>query len=379
MGPDVTGFPHRSSVAKRSAVVGLQPVALVDHVARVDWSLLHSVPGERGGSQLVSAADLKHILAEVSMHALPTLTEAVAVNTVAGGSVANTIRGLARGFGVPCALVGACGDDEQGQMFAENMEISGVDLSGLRVKKGHTGQCACLVDADGNRTMRPWLSNTVRIQADELTRQDFHGVKWVVLSAYGFYGVELVERAVELAKLEGALVSMDFSSFEVVRTFRPRLLQLLESGKIDLCFANEDEARELVRGKPFTGPETGLNFLAKYCTWAVVMLGSKGCIAQHKKESVRVPAIHKTDVIDTTGAGDLFASGFLYGMINGSCLEDCCKMGCCAGAAVVRTLGGEVTVDGWAWMHQQVQEQLNVEEVVKDAFGDGRHVSLSSI
>ncbi|XP_024403161.1 uncharacterized protein [Physcomitrium patens] len=338
-------------------VVGLQPVALVDHVARVDWSLLESVPGERGGSMRVTEEELDHILREVNSHFLMSANGVVeqGVKTLAGGSVANTIRGLAHGLGVKTALVGVRGTDDRGEMFAENMAHAGVDLSRLRAVPGLTAQCACLVDAEGNRTMRPCFLNAVRLQSEELTGEDFKGAKWVVLNGYGFYGEDLLERAVDLCKEEGVKVSMDLASFEVVRNFRPTLMRLLESRKVDLVFANEDEARELIKAEQNPCPETCLNFLSKYCERAVVMLGSKGCIARHGNETVRVPAIKETIAVDTTGAGDLFASGFLYGVLNNFSLEDCCNMGCCTGGAVVRGLGGEVGEEGWEWMQQQLK------------------------
>jgi sugar/nucleoside kinase (ribokinase family) len=140
---------------------------------------------------------------------------------------------------------------------------------------------------------------------------------------------------------------MDLASFEMVRNFRSRLLDLLESGKVNLCFANEDEARELMIDEPNADAESALEFLAKYCRWAVVMLGLKGCMARNGKEIVRVPAIEGAEVIDTTGARDLFASGFLYGMIKGLPLADCCRMRCCSGGAVVRAFGGEVNPESW--------------------------------
>lgn len=337
-------------------VVGLQPVALVDHVAKVDWSLLDAVPGERGGSMRVTVEELDHILQEVNSHFLSSSCPGEqGLKTLAGGSVANTIRGLAGGLGVSTALVGVRGDDDRGHMFAENMGLAGVDLSRLREVSGLTAQCACLVDAEGNRTMRPCFLNAVRLQAEELTRMDFKGAKWVVLNGYGFYGAELLEKAIVHCKQEGVKISLDLASFEVVRNYRPRLMKLLQSRQIDLVFANEDEARELIKGEENASPESCLDFLAQCCERAVVMLGSKGCIARHGDEIVRVPAIRETVTIDTTGAGDLFASGFLYGILNSLSLEDCCKVGCCTGGAVVRGLGGEVGEEGWQWMYQQLK------------------------
>ncbi|XP_062158537.1 uncharacterized protein LOC133866006 [Alnus glutinosa] len=342
--------------AEAPLVLGLQPAALVDHVARVDWSLLNQIPGERGGSIPVAIEELEHILSELRAHILASPDDPLPMKTMAGGSVANTIRGLSAGFGVSCGIIGACGDNEQGRSFVSNMSSYGVNLSSLRMKKGPTGQCVCLVDALGNRTMRPCLSNAVKVQADDLTREDFKGSKWLLLR-YAKFNLEVIQAAIKIAKQEGLLVSMDLASFEMVRNFKLPLLQLLESGDIDLCFANEDEATELLRGDQNADPEVALEFLAKHCQWAVVTLGPNGCIAKHGKEVVRVPAIGEAKAIDATGAGDLFASGFLYGLVKGLSLEECCKVGSCSGGSVIRSLGGEVTPDNWQWMYKQMQNK----------------------
>ncbi|QCD98858.1 fructokinase [Vigna unguiculata] len=336
------------AVAEAPIVVGLQPSALVDHVARVDWSLLHQISGEHGGSIPVKI----HVL---SCHDDDDDDDDSAyVKTLAGGSVANTVRGLRSGFGISSGIIGACGDDEQGVLFVHNMNFNGVDLSRLRKKKGHTAQCVCLVDDLGNRTMRPCLSNAVKVQAEELTKEDFKGSKWLVLR-YAILNLEVIQEAILLAKQEGLLVSLDLASFEMVRNFKQPLLKLLESGNIDLCFANEDEATELLRGEQNADPEAAVEFLAKCCQWAVVTLGSDGCIAKHGNQIARVPAIGEAKAKDATGAGDLFASGFLYGVIKGMTLEQCCQVGACSGGSVVRSLGGELTLENLHWMNKHMQ------------------------
>ncbi|XP_058785347.1 uncharacterized protein LOC131660186 [Vicia villosa] len=337
-------------------ILGLQPSALVDSVARVDYSLLDRIPGERGGSIPVAIEELEEILKEVESSFRDEANDSGSsvMKTIAGGSVANTIRGLTSGFGISSGIIGACGDDEQGQLFVNNMSSHGVDLSRLRKKKGHTAQCVCLVDELANRTMRPCLSNAVKVQAQELTKEDFKGSKWLVLR-YAILNLEVIQAAIALAKQEGLLVSLDLASFEMVRNFKLPLLKLLESGNIDLCFANEDEATELLRGEQNADPIAAVEFLAKYCQWAVVTLGSNGCIARHGKEMIRVSAIGESKATDATGAGDLFASGFLYGVVKGLSLEECCKVGTCSGGSVIRSLGGEVTLENWQWMYKQMQ------------------------
>ncbi|WOG97812.1 hypothetical protein DCAR_0417153 [Daucus carota subsp. sativus] len=335
-------------------ILGLQPAALLDHVARVDASLLSQIPGESGGSFPVDIEELRHILNELNTHTLSSTDDKSATKTIAGGSVANTIRGLAAGFGVSCGIIGAFGDDEQGNLFVDNMSSYGVNLSRLRKKSGHTAQCVCLVDALGNRTMRPCLSSAVKVQADELTSDDFKGSKWLVMR-YSAYNLEVIHEAVRIAKKEGLSVSLDLASFEMVRKFRIPLLQLLKSGNIDLCFANEDEATELLRGEEIADPEAALEFLGKHCQWAVVTLGPNGCIVKHKNEIVRVPAIGEAKAVDATGAGDLFAGGFLYGLVKGLSVEECCKVGACSGGAVIRSLGGEVSPENWQWMYKHMK------------------------
>ncbi|KAL3676064.1 hypothetical protein R1sor_026012 [Riccia sorocarpa] len=356
------GRPLPVQSRNRPVVVGLQPVALIDHVARIDWTLLEDIPGERGGSLRVTEEEVLTILEKVKERATRTHGAEV-IKKLAGGSVANTIRGLSGGLKIPCSIVGARGDDNLGRMFQENLEQAGVDLSGLRVTSGSTGQCVCLVDDEGNRTMRPCLSDASHLRAEEITSDDFKGAKWLVLNGYGFYWPNLTEKAVELAKEEGARVALDLASFEVVRRSRTRLLKLLESRKIDLCFANEDEARELMKTEGLESPEECLEFLGSFVETAVVMLGPKGCMARRGREVTRVAAVQGIKAIDTTGAGDLFACGFLYGMINGLSLEACCRVGCCTGAGVVLGLGGEIDSSAWDWVYTQLQyHQLPVRE-----------------
>ncbi|KAK9678412.1 hypothetical protein RND81_11G209600 [Saponaria officinalis] len=346
--------PINNNENKSPIVLGLQPSALVDYVAKVNWSLLFQIPGERGGSIPVALEDVKNIISEVETHISPSQDDSSPIKTLGGGSVANTIRGLSACFGVSSGLVGACGDDEQGKLFIDNMNSKDVNLSRMKTKKGSTAQCVCLVDEVGNRTMRPCLAQAVRLKAEELMEDTFRGSKWLVMR-FAAINLELIHAAVKIAKRDGLLVSLDLASFEMVRSNRSALVELLESGDIDLCFANEDEAMEVVRDKDDTSPEAALDYLATHCQWAVVTLGPKGCIAKHGKETVKLPAIGEAQPCDATGAGDLFASGFIYGLVMGLPLEDCCKVGTCSGGSVIRSLGGDVTPENRQWMYKQMQ------------------------
>lgn len=128
-------------------------------------------------------------------------------------------------------------------------------------------------------------------------------------------------------------------------------------------FANEDEARELVGGgagseciEKDTKIEQALSQLAEWCEIAVITLGDKGCLAQRGDERVEQKAFKGFAIEDTTGAGDLFASGFMYGVLRNHSLQRCCEIGCLSGAAVVQVMGAEVSNEGWTWLHAHLHE-----------------------
>ena len=151
-------------------MVALQPLAVIDHSCKVDDAFLKSIPGEVGGSTRIDPDELQRILMQVGEF-----------STKAGGSAANTARGLAHGFDVSTGLIGAVGGDEWGGLFVNSMKRSGVDTKYLTVKgrTSYTGRCVCLVDQRGQRTMRPSLEDSIRLQPDEVKSQAFQGSKWV--------------------------------------------------------------------------------------------------------------------------------------------------------------------------------------------------------
>ena len=335
-------------------VVALQPLAVIDHSAKVADSFFKSLDGETGGSVRVGPDDLQRLLMRVGEF-----------TTKAGGSAANTARGLAHGFDVRTALLGAVGQDEWGKLFVSSMKRSGVDTSLLEVKgeKSYTGRCVCLVDKTGQRTMRPSLEDAIRLQPDEVTADQLRGVKWVVVNGYSYYGRGLMEATVAAATAAGCKVAMHLASFEIVRKFREPVSRLLASGAIHAVFANEDEARELVGGgggsdsiETDTKIEAALAKLAEWCDIAVVTLGDKGCVAMRGTERVEQKAFKGFDVKDSTGAGDLFSSGFMYGVLRNASLQRCCELGCLSGAAVVQSMGAEISEEGWTWVHAHMHE-----------------------
>lgn len=335
-------------------VVVVQQAAIVDHVCVVEERMLPALLGggeETGGSRRVAPDELSALLERVGQF-----------SSRAGGSATNVARGLA-GFGVCAALVGARGDDAWGAELDASLARAGVDASRMRVLAGRpTGRC-CVLASGAQRTMRTCLKGAAALAADDLAPADVAGATWAFLSSYSLYAPGLLQRAAEVAAAAGANVALDLASFEIVRAHLPVLRALLEAGRVALCFANEDEAREILGGSSGGGsgaaaggagtPEQGLAYLARHCTRAaVVTLAERGCLVQAygSEEVIRQPACSGVQAVDSTGAGDLFAAGFVYSLLQGAPLARCAELGCIAGGAVVQAVGAELTPEAWRWL-----------------------------
>jgi len=207
----------------------------------VSYEQLAQLAGEAGGSVRVELPELERLLREA-----PPST------TAAGGSAANTLRGLAAGFAVKCGVLGAIGGDEWGQRFRTSLQNAGVDTSRLQVDETRsTGRCAVLITPDGQRTMRTALSGSASLQPASLRAAavSFEGVSWVSVTAFAYYCEGLVDTVVQLTRAAGAKLILHLAAKEVVRTFDAQLNALLESGAVSLVFANEDEAAQYMKGR----------------------------------------------------------------------------------------------------------------------------------
>lgn len=330
-------------------VVSIQPISIVDHLCKVDADTLASlIPDELGGSHRVGIQEIHRILAGVPSDC----------TSKAGGSASNVMRGLA-GFGVRTRLVGARGSDRSGVLFHSSMSEAGVNVERVVIKPGTTGRC-CILSCQGQRTMRTCFDGAARLGAEELRLADFAGSKYVFLSGYCAYSAGLLEKGVQLAREASAKVVLDLASFEIVRSFGSLFDTIITSGIVDIVFANEDEATEWARRHATDGllasPESGLQLLSQHCRISVVTLGEKGCLVKLGSTVIAEPAAQVLQVIDTTGAGDLFAAGFLYSVLRGHSVRHAARIGCLAGGAVVQTLGAEMSQVTWAWLNERMQQ-----------------------
>ncbi len=322
-----------------SAVVGVGN-ALVDILATLpDDRFLADHGLERGTMSLVDEQRVERLIAE---------TENLPRTCVSGGSAANTAHGLA-GLGVPCAYVGKVGDDATGALFRSDLERSGIE-SRLFTGRIPTGRAMAFISPDGERTFATYLGAAVTLSPEELSPALFAGARIVHIEGYLVQDHALLRRAVSLARQSGAQVSLDLASHNVVRENHAFLQELVSSRMVDILFANEQEATA------FTGeedPERALGVLARTCPVAVVKCGKDGSLASRNGETVMVPA-RPAPCRDTTGAGDLYAAGFLYGVLRDMPLARCAEIGTLLASCVICRVGAKLVAADWDYIRKEL-------------------------
>jgi sugar/nucleoside kinase (ribokinase family) len=305
--------------------------ALVDIMIRIDDdTFLNLLELPKGSMQLVDPARSKSVLGKFENHPK---------SFSAGGSAANTIHGLAM-LGVPAGYIGVIGEDELGGSFVKDMINAGVEPHMIHSLQ-NTGHAIALVTPDSERTFATFLGAAIELTAEHLEGFNFKQYDYLHLEGYLVQNHELVKTALSLAKKNGLTVSLDLASYNVVEENLEFLRDIV--GKyVDIVFANEEEA------KAFTGKEPleALDEIAAMTDIAVVKIGSKGSLVKRGKEMVEIGVITVTPV-DTTGAGDLYASGFLYGQSLGLSLKKCGELGALLAGNVIGVIGSKMGAEKW--------------------------------
>jgi sugar/nucleoside kinase (ribokinase family) len=297
----------------------------VDYILKVSDAYLDSILGRKEGMETVDSASFSNIVKD--SHTAPIL--------VAGGSCCNAIKGLAN-LGRKCAFHGKIGNDPAARYFFQS--IAAHKIHPLLIESdGPTTQIACLINSEGRRTLRAYLGASAQFTAEELNPSYFEGVQLVHIEGYTLLNGSLTQRAMELAKAAGAKISFDASSFEVVETFKGTMIELIQK-YVDVLFSNQKEALALTQKS--SGKEA-CDRLKAMCKTAIVMVGENGCYVGKEDQTIYHPAL-KVQSIDTTGAGDLFASGFLHRYLENAPLQACAQLGTLLAAEVIQTLGAEI-------------------------------------
>jgi sugar/nucleoside kinase (ribokinase family) len=269
-------------------------------------------------------------------------------NLAAGGSAANTIHGLAK-MGAAAGFIGSVGKDEIGDFFEEEMRLAGVNTYLLH-RDSPSGTAVALISADSERTFATHLGAARELKADDLKIEFFKDYQILYMEGYLIINRPLVERACILAKENNMKIALDLSSYNVVEAFLYDFREIIEK-YVDIVFANEEEAKSFTGLQPFEA----LNMISDLCEIAVIKTGAEGSIIKRREEVVKVSAI-PVNCIDTTGAGDLYASGFLYGLAGGFPLEKCGMFGSVLAGHVIEILGAKMDVPRWEKIARVLQE-----------------------
>jgi sugar/nucleoside kinase (ribokinase family) len=263
-----------------------------------------------------------------------------------GGSAANTIHGLAS-LGVPTGYIGKVGDDEFGVFFSNDMKAHSIEPFML-ISKTETGRAIALISHDSERTFATYLGAAVELADIDLNSDQFKDYKYLHIEGYLVLNQPLMNKAAQLAKENNMKISLDLASFNVVEDNLEFLKEYVKN-HVDIVFANEEEA------KAFTGkePKEALDEIADQCEIAVVKIGSKGSMVKNQGKIYMIDPI-KAISIDTTGAGDLYASGFLYGLVNNMPLDKCGKIGSVCAGNVIQVIGSKMSDETWDKIKKEI-------------------------
>ncbi|MCQ2227227.1 MAG: adenosine kinase [Bacteroidales bacterium] len=314
--------------------------ALVDILVRMpNDNILSQFNMPRGSMQLVDASQSAEIYEAV---------KGFNPQTVSGGSSSNTINGLAN-LGIATGMLGKIGRNELGTLFKNDLEQSGVETH-LLMSDTPTGNCISLISPDSERTMATYLGAAVELNASEITDDLFYGFSHLYVEGYLVQNYDLIETAFRKAHDRGMTCCLDLASYNVVEEHAEFLKKLIKK-YVDVVFANEEEATA------FTGKEDteALNEIGELCDIVVVKLGRRGSLVKFNDTVARVGILPQA-AIDTTGAGDLYAAGFIYGLINGFSPEKCGEAGAILAGNVIEVVGTKMDSQRWNRIRQAIKK-----------------------
>lgn len=311
-------------------VVGIGS-ALVDIVAQASDAFIDATGVPKGGMVYFDDQGLEAVLTRVDG----------APRIVPGGAACNTVVGLAR-LGGEARFIGKRGNDVSGRRYENGLRDQNVEPL-LIASDSPTGRVLSLITPDSQRTMLTYLGAAAEMRPEEIRSAHFADAAVVLIEGYLVFNRGLFQAALGMAKAAGACVALDLSSFTVVESARA-LLDAAVTEFIDILLANEDEAQA------FTGRASALeavNALARRVPVAVVKTGAQGSLVAAGGRVHAIPPVQGDGIVDTTGAGDLWAAGFLFGLVEGFPLQLCGQLASACGYEVCRVLGAHIPAAGW--------------------------------
>ncbi|MFZ5940464.1 MAG: adenosine kinase [Bacteroidota bacterium] len=313
--------------------------ALVDIITKLDnEDLLKSFGLPKGSMTLVDMDTANYIQAE---------TSGLTRQKASGGSAANAIHGLAH-LGIPAGFIGKVGDDDLGRFFRKDMKVN--KINPILFKSIHeTGKALAMITPDSERTFATFLGAAVELSVEDLTSDVFYGYDYIFIEGYLVQNQPMLEKAVRLARNNNLKVCLDLASYNVVHDNREFFLKIMAE-YVDIVFANEEEIKSLT-GK---APEEAILEAGILVDIAVVKLGAEGSMVYSNGKLHRI-GVRPTNPVDTTGAGDLYAAGFLYGLIMEQDLEICGKIGSILAGKVIEGIGAKMDEATWERLRREIK------------------------
>jgi len=309
--------------------------AVVDVIAAAEDRFLVAEGLVKGSMQVLDADGATRLYAQMRQ-----------ARETSGGSAANTMAGVAA-LGGRAGFVGQVADDQLGEIFTHDIRALGVEfLTPPRAGGPPTGRCLILVTPDAQRTMNTFRGAAHELTADVLDADQIRGAAILYLEAYLWRSAgprAAMEQAMGIAHAAGRKVAFTLSDIACIAPHRTEMMAMIESGAIDLLFANENEIRELA---DLPDRDAAIAALEDKVPLIVVTCGSGGAMAVERGDKAKVPIARiGAGIVDTTGAGDLFAAGFLVGQARGRGLEESLRIGAIAAAEVISHFGARPEAD----------------------------------
>ena len=328
----------RNRYNDKKLIVGVGS-ALIDILAHEDEDFLSKTGAVKGGMTYVNKEFIDETLLLSSQP--PTL--------VPGGSACNTVVGVGK-LGGAARFVGKCGNGAMGEFFENELKRQNVEPALLR-SDSPTGRVLSIITPDAQRSMFTFLGASAETRPQDITKVRFTNAAMVHIEGYLLFNPELILKVLKTAKSAGARVSLDLASFNVVKESH-ELLQHIVKSFVDILIANEDEALAYTGHKDET---RAIQALAADVEIAVLKVGKRGSFIACSDQIVPIQPKTGAPVIDTTGAGDLWAAGFLYGLVNGYALEQCGELGSACGYEACQVVGANIPDAGWERIRKLVK------------------------
>jgi sugar/nucleoside kinase (ribokinase family) len=307
--------------------------ALVDLCLAESEEFVRASGAQTGGMVTVGHTHIENVLSKTAQKP----------SVVPGGSACNTVVGAGK-LGGKARFVGKRGDDELGRLLEDSLARAGVDPV-LLTSPSATGRVLSIVTPDAQRSMLTCLGASSEILPEEIKEAYFNDCAIVHIEGYLLFNPQVFKAALNAARNAGARISLDLASYTVVESSREPLDEAVSGKYVDILIANEDEAAA------FTGlknEDAAAGALGEKAPLAVMKLGKRGSVIIHGGQKVKIaPYGDGRPAIDTTGAGDLWASGFLHGLVKGYGLQKCGELGSICGYEVCQVMGAHIPDEGW--------------------------------